>query len=139
MTITVNTLSSNGYRHSVEINDKHELFTDLPVDLGGEDSAPDPHDYFDTALGACKALTLKLYAKQHDIPLTGVTVAVKHDSSQEREGKYHLSVELTLKGMLSDEQRTLLHRIADRCPVHKLMTTTEVTIETHLTEGASGQ
>jgi putative redox protein len=90
-------------------------------------------------MGACKALTLKLYAEKHDIPLTGVTVEVKHDSSQEREGKYHLQVELTLEGMLSNEQRTLLHRIADRCPVHKLMTTTEVSIETHLTEAAVDQ
>lgn len=139
MTITVNTLSGNGYRQSIEINHKHKLLTDLPVSLGGEDSAPDPHDYFDAALGACKALTLKLYAEKHGIPLTGVTVEVKHDSSQEREGKYHLQVELTLEGMLSNEQRTLLHRIADRCPVHKLMTTTEVSIETHLTEAAVDQ
>jgi putative redox protein len=139
MTITVNTLSGNGYRHSIEINHKHKLLTDLPVSLGGEDSAPDPHDYFDAALAACKALTLKLYAEKHGIPLTGVTVEVKHDSSQEREGKYHLHVELTLEGMLSNEQRALLHRIADRCPVHKLMTTTEVSIETHLTEGAVDQ
>lgn len=134
MSVTVNTLSSSPYRHVIEVDDKHQLFTDLPAELGGEGSAPDPHDYFDAALGACKALTVRLYAKQHDIPLTGITVKVQHDGSQERAGQYGLSVELTLMGELSEEQRTLLHRIADRCPVHKLMTSAEITIETRLAE-----
>lgn len=132
MSIIVSSASADGFRHTLTINDNHTLATDLPVSLGGEDSAPSPHDYFDAALGACKALTLKLYAKQHDIPLSGVRVVVNHDDSEERKGKYGLNVELTLEGDLSDEQRTLLHRIADRCPVHKLMTSTEITIQTQL-------
>ena len=138
MTITVNTESSEGFRHSVQI-DEHELFADVPVSAGGEGSAPEPHDYFDAALGACKALTLKLYAQKKGIPLTGVTVEVKHDNSQEPKGKYALHVKLTLKGVLTDEQRTELHRVADKCPVHKLMTTAEVSIETKLSEGAFSQ
>jgi putative redox protein len=138
MTITVNTESSESFRHSIQIDD-HEIFTDLPKALGGEDTAPEPHDYFDAALGACKALTLKLYAQKKDIPLTGVTVEVKRDNSQEQQGKYALQVKLTLKGVLTDAQREELHRVADRCPVHKLMTTTEVSIETLLSEGAFSQ
>lgn len=63
MTVTVNTISAEGFRHTVQI-DEHELFTDVPTTAGGEGSAPEPHDYFDAALGACKALTLKLYAKK---------------------------------------------------------------------------
>lgn len=138
MTVTVNTESSESFRHSIQIGD-HHFFTDLPKDLGGEDTAPEPHDYFDAALGACKALTLKLYAQKKEIPLTGVTVEVKHDNSQEQKGKYALQVKLTLKGVLTDAQRDELHRVADRCPVHKLMTTSEVSIETLLAEGAFSQ
>jgi putative redox protein len=134
MSVTVNTLADSPYRHVIEVNDKHQFFTDLPESLGGEDSAPDPHAYFDAALGSCKALTVRLYAKQHDIPLTGVSVKVEHDGSQERAGKYAMNVELTLLGQLTDEQRTLLHRIADRCPVHKLMTSAEISIETRLAD-----
>ena len=77
MTVTVNTVSHEGFRHSIKIDD-YEVFTDLPKTMGGESSAPSPHDYFDAALGACKALTLKLYAQRKEIPLTGVTVEVKH-------------------------------------------------------------
>jgi putative redox protein len=132
MSVIVSTVTPDGFRHKIDINQQHELFTDLPVDLGGEDSAPSPHDYFDAALASCKTLTVKLYAKQHDIPLTGITVKVTHDDSEERQGKYRLNVELTLEGALSDQQRAVLHRIADRCPVHKLMTSAEISIETHL-------
>ncbi len=92
----------------------------------------------------CKALTLKLYAQKKGIPLTGVTVEVKRDNSQEQKGKYGLQVKLTLKkltlkGVLSDAQRDELHKVADRCPIHKLMTTSEVSIETLLAEGAFSQ
>lgn len=138
MPVSVNTLNADNFRHSLNI-DNHELFTDLPKSLGGDDSAPSPHDYFDAALASCKALTLKLYAQKKGIPLTGVTVEVTHDASEEQKGKYVLNVKLTLKGVLTDQQRDELHRIADRCPVHKLMTTPEVSIETKLSEGAFSQ
>ncbi|MFT0476847.1 OsmC family protein [Pseudomonas antarctica] len=138
MPVTVNTLNQDNFRHSVNINN-HELFTDLPKSLGGDDSAPSPHDYFDAALASCKALTVTLYAKKKDISLTGVTVEVTHDSTEEQKGKYTLNVKLTLKGVLTSEQHEELHRVADRCPVHKLMTTAEVTIETRLSEGAFSQ
>jgi putative redox protein len=85
MPVTVNTLNAENFRHSVNINN-HELFTDLPKSLGGDDSAPSPHDYFDAALASCKALTVKLYAQKKDIPLTGVTVEVTHDSAEEQKG-----------------------------------------------------
>ena len=138
MPVIVNTLNTENFRHSVNINN-HELFTDLPKTLGGDDSAPSPHDYFDAALASCKALTVKLYAQKKDIPLTGVTAEVTHDSTEEQKGKYKLNVKLTLKGVLTDEQRTELHRVADKCPVHKLMTTAEISIETKLAEGAFSQ
>ncbi|MEK1837562.1 MAG: OsmC family protein [Pseudomonas sp.] len=138
MTVTVNTVSAEGFRHSVQIDD-HELFADVPKTSGGEGTAPEPHDYFDAALGACKALTLKMYARKKNIPLTGVEVEVKRDNSEEQKGKYALHVELTLKGVLTDAQRDELHRVADRCPVHKLMTTSDISIETHLSEGAFSQ
>ncbi|WLI31232.1 OsmC family protein [Pseudomonas rhodesiae] len=138
MPVIVNTLNTENYRHSVNIN-HHELFTDLPKDLGGDDSAPSPHDYFDAALASCKALTVRLYAQKKDIPLTGVTVEVTHDATEEQKGRYTLNVKLTLKGVLSDAQRDELHRVADRCPVHKLMTTADINIETTLSEGAFSQ
>jgi putative redox protein len=131
MTIDVRNQSSTGFRSSMQIGE-HQLFADLPESLGGDGSAPTPHDYFDAALGACKALTLKLYAQRKGIPLTGVRVRVDRDVSGELTGKYGLKVTLELEGPLSIAQRRELDRIADHCPIHKLMTTAEVSIETTL-------
>src|SRR5690606_36844806 len=99
----------------------------------------EPHDYCDTAVGACKALTVTRYARQNNIPLTGVTVEITHDGSRESEGHYTLSVKLTLRGALTDDQRAALKRVARRCRLHKLMTTSEISIESHPAEGAFTQ
>jgi putative redox protein len=115
----------------------HTLHSDVSVELGGEGSAPDPHDLFDAALGACKALTLALYAKQRSLPLEGLDVTLSRDNSQERQGVYGLTVELTLHGALDEAQRQQLLRVADKCPIHKLMTSSEVQISTQLREDAS--
>lgn len=123
--------TENGLRHSIEIGE-HLLHADVPVELGGGASGPEPHDLFDAALGACKALTLMLYARQKGLPLESLEVHVRRDDSEERQGVYRLAVQLDLHGALDDAQRQQLLRIADRCPVHKLMTSTEVQVSTQL-------
>lgn len=108
----------------------HEFRADLMND-GGTDSAPDAHDYFDASLAACKALTVTWYAKRNGIPLERVETHVERDDSEERKGIYKLRVKLAFHGpLLTEEQKAKLHTVAGKCPVHKLMTTTEVVIET---------
>jgi putative redox protein len=94
------------------------------------DSAPSAHDYFDAALATCKALTATWFARRNGIPLERVESHVERDDSQERAGVYRLRVRVAFHGPLSDEQRATLARAVSHCPVHKLMTTTEVQIET---------
>ena len=125
--------TESGLRHSIEIGE-HLLHTDVPESFGGTASGPEPHDLFDAALGACKALTLMLYARQKGLALDSLDVRVVRDDSQERQGIYRLAVELDLHGALNEEQRQQLLRIADKCPVHKLMTSAEVQVETRLGE-----
>jgi putative redox protein len=119
----------NTYRHRIEIR-AHELHADLMPAGGGEDSAPDAHDYFDASLAACKALTAMWYAKKNGFPLERVEAEVERDDSEERKGRYKLSVRLALHGPLNDEQRKRIYAAVERCPVAKLMTTTEVIVET---------
>jgi putative redox protein len=108
----------------------HTFHADVNAATGSTDSAPGPHDYFDAALAACKALTATFYAKRHQIPLERVESHVERDDSGERQGKYRLRVRLAFHGPLSDEQRASLTRAVAACPIHKLMTTTDVEIET---------
>lgn len=108
----------------------HELHADVGVADGGHDSAPSPHDYFDASLAACKALTAHWYAKKNGIPLERVETHVERDDHEERSGRYTLRVRIAFHGPLTDEQRARLYAAAGKCPLHKLMTTAEITIET---------
>jgi|TARA_R110000868_G_scaffold44148_4_gene147785 putative redox protein len=127
MTISLQKSDTGTYRQTISIH-QHTLFSDVAATLGGEDSAPDPHDLYDASLAACKAITLLMYAKRKQIPLTSVDVDIERDNSAEAKGIYVLNVSLKLNGDLSAEQRQSLAAIADKCPIHKLMTaaTTEV-------------
>jgi putative redox protein len=119
----------SGYRHRIEVR-AHEMHADLSVGEGGEDSAPGAHDYFDASLAACKALTAMWFAKRNGMPLEMVESLVLRDDSEERKGRYKLSVRLAFHGPLTDDQRARLYAAVGRCPVSKLMTASEVVIET---------
>lgn len=127
--IDCQTETPGGYRQVVRV-DAHTLHADVGPSLGGTGSAPGPHDYFDVSLATCKALTATWYAKKNGILLDRVEAHVERDDSRERQGTYVLKVKLAFFGPLSDAEKQKLHDVVGRCPVHKLMTTTTVEIET---------
>lgn len=118
-------------RHEIHIG-RNSFATDGSVEEGGEGSGPNPHDLYDSALGACKALTVLWYAKRKGIPVEGIEVSVDRDASRERLGVYLLNVQLSLTGDLTASQREDLLRVALKCPIHKLMTEVKTEISTSL-------
>jgi putative redox protein len=126
MPVRSQTESPPNFRQVVTV-DAHTLHADVS---GGGD--PSPHDYFDVALATCKALTASVYAKTKGIALERVTVEVARDDSQERQGTYVLTVKLGFEGGLSEADKQRLHEVVQRCPIHKLMTTTTVEIHQQL-------
>lgn len=128
--ITVISQRNHAFRQRVEVDSLEALYADVPEVVGGEGSAPDPHDYFDIALGTCKAITVQMYAKRKQWPLTAITVTVQRDDSQEAKGTYKLHVVLTLHGITNPEQRTRLEEISHRCPIQRLMTQSTIDITT---------
>src|SRR5580765_8576615 len=108
-------------RHIVHVR-QHAFAVDESEALGGEDSGPSPHELYDAALGACKALTVLWYANRKGIALRAIEAVVDRDDSDERNGTYRLKAALRLSGDLSDAQRDELMRVAGKCPVHRLMT-----------------
>lgn len=129
MAITVQRDLSGTMRHIVRIG-QHAITVDEPPANGGEDSGPTPHDLYDAALGACKALTMVWFARRKGIPLEGVEVNVVRDDSNERAGTYRLRAELSLGGPLTEAQREQLLAVASKCPVHKLMVEVKTEVET---------
>lgn len=131
MTIRIHRDRAAPMRHDVHVG-RHVFSTDASEAEGGEGAGASPHDLYDAALGACKALTVLWYANRKGIPLEDVRVEVDRDASQERQGLYRLRVSLELTGPMSEAQRADLLRAAGKCPVHKLMAEVKTEIETVL-------
>jgi putative redox protein len=109
----------------------HELFVDEPEGFGGNDTGPGPYEYLLMGLGACTSMTIRMYADRKRMPLKRVRVRLGHDKihaddcldCETREGMVdEISREITLEGNLTADQRQKLLEIANRCPVHRTLT-----------------
>ena len=125
-----NTRKASGpLRYDIHSSD-HWFSADAPVEFGGENSAPAPHDLLDSALAACTSITLQMYAVRKSYPLRDAQVTITHEESK---GFYKLDRKIHLIGDLTDEQRQDLLRVAEHCPIHHVLTG-EITIQTVLGE-----
>ena len=116
------------FRQTVTLGE-HVLVSDEPRDVGGDDAGPPPHDLLLAALGSCTSMTMKMYADRKGWPVTAVDVKLSHEKSKRpmADGGPEQTVTVLrrrvhLEGDLTDEQRTRLLEIANKCPVHKTLT-----------------
>ena len=123
-------LSGRG-KYAVDIKaGSHVLVGDEPLDVGGNDLGPPPHDFLLAGLGACTCMTLRMYADHKKIPLKGVKVVLSRCKIKAadcpdcvtKEGEVEeMTREITLEGDLDDATRARLLKIANKCPVHKTL------------------
>lgn len=118
----------------------HRLVADEPIALGGNDTGPSPYDLLISALGACTSMTVALYARRKQWPLEAVTVRLRHSKihatdcaeCETKDGSLdRIDRDVELHGDLTEEQRKRLLEIANKCPVHKTLTS-EIDIRTRV-------
>ena len=120
--VEVKAKADEPYRTEISAG-SHHFAADVPTDNGGMDTASTPHELLLGALGACTAITVEMYAKRKEWPLTAVSVKVTEEPIEVDGKKASKFVrEIDLEGDLTAEQIDGLKAIADKCPVHKILT-----------------
>lgn len=138
--VRVSEASPDGFRQDVVVAGKHQFMADEPLSAGGTDLGPSPYQLLAAGLGACTTMTLRLYARRKGIALAHVAVDVTHnkvhlddcndcEKPKQKQDVFCRAIRLT--GDLSEDQRTALLEIADKCPVHRTLSDMAV-IETIL-------
>jgi putative redox protein len=116
--------SGNGpYAQFVTVG-RHVMGADEPEHFGGRDTGPSPYEYVLAGLGACTAMTLRMYADRHAWPLQTIAVDVRHEKiavagNVRKVDRFQRAIRLT--GNLTEEQRARLLEIADKCPVSQTL------------------
>jgi len=111
-------------------SDDHQWVADEPSSVGGSNLGPDPYEHLLAALGACTAMTMRMYANRKKWPVENISIELDHardhgaDCSECDEEHKQIDVitrSISITGDLDDEQRNRIMEIADKCPVHRTM------------------
>jgi putative redox protein len=117
MSLTATARSIPGtLRQEVMVDGRHRLYTDEPARLGGDGSAPAPHELFPAALAACIGTTLAVYARTKEWDLGELTVDVEYDNVSTPR---RFEIDIRLSGDLTESQLDRLEKVASACPVRR--------------------
>jgi putative redox protein len=134
---------ASGFAQRISVG-RHEFLADEPAADGGTDTGPNPYDLLLAALGSCTSMTIALYARRKQWLLKSVTVRLRHskvhasdcESCETKAGRLdRIERDIELVGTLEQYQRARLLEIADKCPVHRTLTS-KIDIRTRLVSGS---
>ena len=124
--------SAAGFEQEISAG-QHRLKSDEPESAGGTDKGPTPYDLLLAALGSCTSMTLGMYARHKGWPLEEVIVSLRHskvhasdcaDCENKDAMLDRIERDIHMTGPLTPEQKSRLIEIADKCPVHRTLTST---------------
>jgi len=126
--LRVSEADPNGFLQDIQSGPHLHTVADEPLAYGGTNKGMSPYGFLGAGLGACTSMTIRMYARRKGWPLDHVSVDVTHNKMHAQDagsiGTMRIDTfhrEIALDGDLTDDQRTRLLEIADKCPVHKTL------------------
>lgn len=129
-TVVVAETGQGRFANAVSIGGRHAMLADEPESYGGTDTGPTPYELLMAGLGACKTMTMRMYAQRNRYPMEQARVTLKHDKihaedcaeCETEDGRIdRIEVEVEVIGDMDEEIRQKIAHIASRCPVHKTL------------------
>lgn len=114
-------LDQSRYKTKV-YSDGHFIYADEPEELGGTNEGMAPGALLLASLGSCTAITIRMYADRKEIPLETIKIDLAICKEEEMSKETNITRKIEFTGDLTQEQRERLMLIADKCPIHKLLT-----------------
>jgi putative redox protein len=99
----------------------HLVYADEPQEMGGTDEGMAPGALLLASLGSCTAITIRMYADRKEIPLLAIKIDLAICKETDMSEETNISRKIELIGELTEDQRIRLMQIADKCPIHKLL------------------
>jgi len=107
----------------------HYWLADEPTKVGGNNTGPDPYEHLLAGLGACTAMTLRMYAERKKLPVQHIKVSLSHTRNyqedcnhcEQQSGIEAIVRNISFEGDLDEAQQQRFLEIADKCPVHKTL------------------
>lgn len=126
--VTVSETGAGKFTNKIVSSSGHVMIADEPKEMGGEDLGPNPYDYLLTALGACKSMTMRMYAQHKGFKLEHVDVTLTHyrihakdcEKCETKKGLVDIiDTEISISGDLTEEEKQRIFAISEKCPVHR--------------------
>lgn len=124
-------IGKDPYRTEIHVQ-PHVILADEPKDMGGRDLGPAPAELLLSSIGSCKVITMRMYADRKQWDLTGAEISLSiSKQTGELQDTNFIKCHIRLDGNLDETQRQRLLKIADKCPIHKILSN-PIVIESNL-------
>jgi putative redox protein len=129
MTAIKASIGKEQYKIEIKSPTGNLVIADEPIEKGGQDKGFSPKELLASALAACTCATVRMYADRKTWSLEKVNVDI--ELNEETPGQTKFVRKIQLVGTLDEEQRDRLLKVANACPIHKILTN-PIAIETIL-------
>lgn len=110
-------ITKNSFTTKVKIRN-HEIITDEPIELNGNNEGPTPMELISAALASCTSITLRMYVNRKEWEVNEITVDVKHEVTEQG---HVFEKQISIQGNLDEKQMERVYKVAEKCPVNKLL------------------